>query len=202
MGRSQLKYSLTHGRGRGRGSGADTRKEREEPSEKWKPRHLRNVGTNGSRYEEKRDEDGQAAAPFERTQFFASEAKYRETMGPAAGEYFQSRVMKQWEETEDDSGGGVLTDIPYRPQDEKDDIVTTQRQSSGIPTATTATTQSRSSPGDDELDLLLNLSVSGSSQVKSTSPAESIIAPVIPTQIEAETEQLEDWLDDVLDMKQ
>ncbi|KAI9914552.1 hypothetical protein PsorP6_007459 [Peronosclerospora sorghi] len=158
-------------------------------------------------------------------------------MDPTAGEYFYSRVMKQWEETDDDSGDGLsiemcglitaqdldwiasqlevvppdiryrmdpkyCTDIPYRPQDEKDDIVTTQRQSSGIPTATTATTQSKSSPGDDDLDLLLNLSVCGSSQVKSTSPAESINAPSIPTRIEAETEHHEDWLDDVLNMKQ
>jgi hypothetical protein len=41
-----------------------------------------------------------------RTQFFASEQSCRD-MGAAPGEHFQSRIMKKWEEA-DDQAVGVL----------------------------------------------------------------------------------------------
>ncbi|CAI5741459.1 unnamed protein product [Peronospora destructor] len=67
--------------------------------------------------------------------------------------------------------------------------------------ATPATVLSKRVQGDEELDVLLNLSVSTSSGVKVTaSPSVPLSISPAPTRTAGESEQLEEWLDDVLDM--
>ncbi|CAI5741461.1 unnamed protein product [Peronospora destructor] len=106
MGRSQVKYRTTHGRGRGRGRGRGYSADgRTGASKRKQPFHLRNLDSNAYRFEEHEAQDDEHVtdqpSQSRRTQFFASEQQYRETMGCTSGEYFQSRVMKQWEEKDD-----------------------------------------------------------------------------------------------------
>ena len=104
MGRSQVKYRSTHGRGRGRGRG-DNAGGRTGAFKREESSHLRNLDSNAYRFEEHEAQDDAQGTdqPLQssRTQFFGSEQHYRETMGCTNGEYFQSRVMKQWEEKDD-----------------------------------------------------------------------------------------------------
>ncbi|KAL3663073.1 hypothetical protein V7S43_012013 [Phytophthora oleae] len=228
MGRSQVKYRATHGRGRGRGRG-DTTGGRGEVSERRQPRHLRNLGSNAYRFEERESQEGageggdiSAKNYGGRTQFFASNQNYRENMGAAPGEYFQSSTMKQWEEKDDDAEAalGVLdldwiasqlqlvspdiryrmdvkycVDLPFEAPNEVED------ESKGEIAEETSAAPSKPAQGDTELDFLLNLSASTSSGVKSTpTPSIPAVSAPAPTKIPAETEQLEEWLDDVLDM--
>ncbi|POM78612.1 hypothetical protein PHPALM_3837 [Phytophthora palmivora] len=164
-----------------------------------------------------------------RTQFFASEQNYREQLGATPGEHFQSRAMKQWEEKDDGDAQttvGVLdldwiasqlelvspdiryrmdpkycTDLPFEPQDE-DEQVTQEKTSAVTPAAaSTVAAVSTEHAQDTELDLLLHLSASAAGGSKATS-TQSIPVAAVPTSTRtpAETEQLEEWLDDVLDM--
>ncbi|KAH7469163.1 hypothetical protein PRIC1_013840 [Phytophthora ramorum] len=236
MGRSQVKYRATHGRGRGRGRG-DTAGGRGGGSSRGRPSHLRNLGSNAFRFEEREatDVDEQAAevgVDGGRTQFFASERSYREQMGAAPGEHFQSRVMKQWEDKDaaaDDGGAlGVLDlhwiasqlelvspdiryrmdpkyciDLPFEPQGEELEKEAVNEGTSAADPVATATTAAPAelSKGDADLDFLLHLSASTSSGDKSVvKPAMPVAAAPAPTRTPAETEQLEEWLDDVLDM--
>ncbi|KAG2778835.1 hypothetical protein PC129_g13693 [Phytophthora cactorum] len=236
MGRSQVKYRSTHGRGRGRGDAAGGRGG---ASGRGRSSHLRNLGSNAFRFEE-REEQGDSEVEVQgdygsRTQFFASEQNYRGHMGAAPGEHFQSRTMKQWEEKDDAEDGqgaiGVLDlnwiasqlelvspdiryrmdpkyciDLPFEPQDENDEDskeeVAEIKTNAAVPVAAAPTpAPSKTAQGDAELDFLLNLSVSTSNEAKST-PTPSMPVDPVPasTRTPAETEQLEDWLDDVLDM--
>ncbi|KAG3161999.1 hypothetical protein PI124_g7345 [Phytophthora idaei] len=236
MGRSQVKYRSTHGRGRGRGGAAGGRGG---ASGRGRSSHLRNLGSNAFRFEEREEQDDSEVAVKgdygSRTQFFASEQNYRGHVGAAPGEHFQSRTMKQWEEKDDAEDGqgtiGVLDlnwiasqlelvspDIRYRmdpkycivlpfePQDESDEDskeeVAEIKTNAAVPVAAAPTpAPSKTAQGDAELDFLLNLSVSTSNEAKST-PTPSMPVDPVPasTRTPTETEQLEDWLDDVLDM--
>ncbi|CAH0475051.1 unnamed protein product [Peronospora belbahrii] len=230
MGRSQVKYRTTHGRrGRGRGARNGDAGERTEALKKTRPSHLRNLNSNAYRFEEKEAQDDEQVAVNEsqdqRMQFFASEQQYRDKRGSTRDEYYQSRVMKQWEEKDeganDDGAIGVLDlkwiasqlelvppDVCYRldpkycPQDENDKqcdqlVVATEKPSAAAP----AIVLSKPAQGDDVLDFLLNLSASTSSEVKLTpTPLVPLSASSAPTRTATESKQLEDWLDDVLDM--
>ena len=101
MGRSQVKYRSTRGRGINRNGAGD----RTGPSERTEAPYLRNLGSNAYRFEETRDDEQVADHAFEseRTQFFASEQNYRDTLGSVPSGHFQSRVMEQWEEKNDDT---------------------------------------------------------------------------------------------------
>ncbi|KAG7384145.1 hypothetical protein PHYPSEUDO_002929 [Phytophthora pseudosyringae] len=242
MGRSQVKYRAAHGRGRGRGRG-DAPGGRGGASAKRQPSHLRSLGSNAYRFEEREDQDDAGdQSPQDdggRTQFFASEQNYRAQMGAAPGEYFQSRAMKQWEEKDDavdDQGAvGVLDldwiasqlelvspdvryrmdpkyciDLPFEPQDEDGAASEEQEVSKKARGATPAVADAASTPapaaapskpaqGDAELDFLLTLSAPTSGGATPTTAMPVAAAPV-PARNAAEAEQLEDWLDDVLDM--
>ncbi|KAE9048455.1 hypothetical protein PR001_g235 [Phytophthora rubi] len=238
MGRSQVKYRATHGRGRGRGRG-DAAGGRGGASGRGRSSHVRNLGSNAFRFEEReeaQDDEQQMQGDYgRRTQFFASEQSYREQMG---GAYFQSRTMKQWEEkddaADDQAAVGVLDldwiasqlalvppdvryrmdpkyciDLPFEPQDEEEaeaDEEIAKEQSSAAATVASAAAPvvgapSKPAKADAELDFLLNLSASTATGAK-TAPilAMPIAAAPTPTRTVAETEQLEEWLDDVLDM--
>ncbi|OWZ16064.1 hypothetical protein PHMEG_00010190 [Phytophthora megakarya] len=230
MGRSQVKYRSTHGRGRGRGRGDAGG--RGGASGRGRPSHLRNLGSNAFRFEEKEVEEEQDQTEENyggRTQFFASEQNYREQLGAAPGEYFQSRTMKQWEEkddaAEDQPTVGVLdlnwiasqlelvspdiryrmdpkycTDFPFKAQGEEEEVAR-EKESAATPVVPSESMPAAKPQQDAELDFLLNLSASTPGGAKSTS-TQPTPAPATPTSTRtpAETEQLEDWLDDVLDM--
>ncbi|KAG1708797.1 hypothetical protein DVH05_022419 [Phytophthora capsici] len=144
-------------------------------------------------------------------------------MGAASGEYFQSSTMKQWGEKDDDAEAalGILdldwiasqlklvspdiryrmdvkycVDLPFEALNEVED------ESKGEITEGTSTAAPLKPAQDDtELDFLLNLSSSTSSGAKSTpTPTIPTVAAPPPTRSTAETEELEEWLDDVLDM--
>ncbi|EGZ21444.1 hypothetical protein PHYSODRAFT_492024 [Phytophthora sojae] len=245
MGRSQVKYRATHGRGRGRGRG-ESAGGRGGASGRGRPSHLRSLGSNAFRFEEREEAQDDAQQTQQegdyggRTQFFASEQNYREQMGAAPGEYFQSRAMKQWEEkddaADDQAAVGVLDldwiasqlalvppdaryridpkyciDLPFEPQDEEESGAEEEVASEQVNTAKTAApvaapstaapTPPKSAQGDAELDFLLNLSASTSTMAKSApAPVAPAVTAPAPTRTPAETEQLEEWLDDVLDM--
>ncbi|EEY61716.1 uncharacterized protein PITG_02052 [Phytophthora infestans T30-4] len=236
MGRSQVKYRSTHGRGRGRGRG-EVVGGRDGASGRGRSSHLRNLGSNAYRFEEREEQDDSVVTTQEnyegRTQFFASEQNYRDHMGAAPGAHFQSCTMKQWEEKDDAADDlGVLDlnwiasqlelvspdlryrmdpkyciDLPFETQNNEDaesekEIAETQTNvAATIATLAPIQTPSKPTQDDAELDFLLNLSASTSSGTKST-PTPSMPADPVPlsTRTPAETEQLEDWLDDVLDM--
>ncbi|KAF1792490.1 Ribosomal protein S8e/ribosomal biogenesis NSA2 [Phytophthora cactorum] len=196
-------------KGRGNAAGG-----RGKASGRGRSSHLRNLGSNAFRFEEREEQDDSEVAVQgdygSRTQFFASEQKYRGHMGAAPGEHFQSRTMKQWEEKDDAEDGqgaiGVLIDLPFEPQDENDEDskeeVAEIKTNAAVPVAAAPTpAPSKTAQGDAELDFLLNLSVSTSNEAKST-PTPSMPVDPVPasTRTPTETEQLEDWLDDVLDM--
>ncbi|ETI47180.1 hypothetical protein F443_08553 [Phytophthora nicotianae P1569] len=238
MGRSQVKYRATHGRGRGRGRG-DAAGGRGGASGRGRSSHLRNLGSNAYRFEEREEEhDGEVVVQENyggHTQFFASEKNYRAHMGAVPGEHFQSRTMKQWEEQDeagDDQGAvGVLDlnwiasqlelvspDIRYRldpkycidllfePQNEdaegSEDEIAEMKTNAAVTVAAAPTpAPSKPAQGDAELDFLLNLSASTSSGAKATPTPSTPVDPAPnTTRTPAETEQLEEWLDDVLDM--
>ncbi|KAJ8508890.1 hypothetical protein ON010_g18828 [Phytophthora cinnamomi] len=102
-------------------------------------------------------------------------------------------------------------DLPFEPQEEEDseageEIVPEQtRAASTVSTAATpsvaAPVSSKPAQSDAELDFLLNLSAPTSTGAKTApAPAVPLAASPAPTRTAAETEQLEEWLDDVLDM--
>ncbi|CAH0490080.1 unnamed protein product [Peronospora farinosa] len=232
MGRSQVKYRTTHGRGRGRGRGqGDSTGGRTGASKREQPSHLRNLESNAYRFEEHETQDDEKVTkePSQsgRMQFFASEQQYREKTGCTSGDYFQSRVMRQWEEKNDAVNENkavemldlnwiaaqlefvppdiryrmdpkYCTDLPFKPQDEDD---RESDQHVAMNAATPATVPSKLVQGDEELDFLLNLSVSTSSEGKKTAaPSVPLSTSPTPTKSAGESEQLEEWLDDVLDM--
>ncbi|RLN70177.1 hypothetical protein BBJ28_00000285 [Nothophytophthora sp. Chile5] len=219
MGRSQVKYRATHGRGRGRGRGEAAGGRGEESTARGRSRGRggRSLGSNAFRFEEREEQDSENDQQERedhggRTQFFASEQSYRDPIAAAPGAHFQSRTMQQWEESDDaadDQGTvGVLTDLVFEPQDEEDgDVSGENKKDVSAAPATTDKLPPRaaSTPaqGDAELDFLLNLTASTPSASSSSVsnpvrviPVGSAPAPTTP----AATEELEDWLDDVLDM--
>ncbi|GMF24038.1 unnamed protein product [Phytophthora fragariaefolia] len=179
---------------------------RGEASGRGRPAHVRNLGSNAFRFEEREEAQDDAAqqqqSPADdggQTQFFASEQSYREQMGAAPGGYFQSRAMKQWEEKEDaadDHGTGAVL-VGEADEDDGHD----QTNAADGVTEVAAPSVAAPAPGDSELDFLLNLSAPTSTGAKAA-PAPSVPIPLAPTptRTPAETEQLEEWLDDVLDM--
>ncbi|UIZ27626.1 hypothetical protein KXD40_005477 [Peronospora effusa] len=215
---------------------ADEKEEEEEDKataqeDREQASHLRNLESNAYRFEEHETQDDEKVTkkPSQsgRMQFFASEQQYREKTGCTSGDYFQSRVMRQWEEKNDavDENKAVemldlnwiaaqlefvppdiryrmdpkyCTDLPLKPQDEDD---RESDQHVAMNAATPATVPSKLVQGDEELDFLLNLSVSTSSEVKvAAAPSAPLSTSPAPTNTAGENEQLEEWLDDVLDM--
>ncbi|KAG7399011.1 hypothetical protein PHYBOEH_009902 [Phytophthora boehmeriae] len=100
------------------------------------------------------------------------------------------------------------TDLPFEPQDEDgtevDEVVAEDMANSAAPSSSlpeTPAVSSKPKQGDSELDFLLNLSASASSNTAAT-PAHTphVNTASAPTSTPAGTEQLEEWLDDVLDI--
>uniref|UniRef100_M4BLW2 Uncharacterized protein n=1 Tax=Hyaloperonospora arabidopsidis (strain Emoy2) TaxID=559515 RepID=M4BLW2_HYAAE len=197
------------------------------PSERTEAPYLRNLGSNAYRFEETRDDEQVADHAFEseRTQFFASEQNYRDTLGSVPSGHFQSRVMEQWEEKNDDTAddwGTVgnldwiasqldllspatrfrmdpkyCTDFPYEPLE--DGRESNQDVATDAPSAAAAAPL-KAAQNNDALDVLLHLSASTTSSEVHPAPLPpaSSLSPTRTTP--AGTEQLEEWLDDVLDM--
>ncbi|TYZ59644.1 hypothetical protein PybrP1_003758 [[Pythium] brassicae (nom. inval.)] len=161
-----------------------------------------------------------------RRQFFAGEDDVRGPSARPSGAYFQSQTVKQWDEDDDEGGdvnsrsgvldfgwlGEQLAQVPpsirYR-MDPKYCSVAPALTASQAPT----TSVPRGASTDSQLDMLLQLSSSVSYSTARSSSTLSSAAPDArssaaggstamgggaPTQQVAE--QLEDWLDDVLDM--
>ena len=88
--------------------------------------------------------------------------------------------------------------MPFEPHDEESRELD---QHVALNAATPATVPSKLAQRDEELDFLLHLSVSTSSGVKvAASPSVALSTSPAPTRTADESEQLEEWLDDVLDM--
>ncbi|CAI5742846.1 unnamed protein product [Hyaloperonospora brassicae] len=224
MGRSQVKYRSSRGRGVNSNSGRD----RTGPGDRNRARPLDNLGSNAYRFEETQDVEQVADHAFEseRTQFFASEQNYRDTTGSVPSGHFRSRVMEQWEQKDDsadDVGAvGVLnldwiasqlelvspdiryridpkycTDFPFKSLDrrsESDHDVATDGPSAVAPALPKAAHH------DNELDVLLHLSASTTPSGVQQTPPPPLFSSEPARTTPAETEQLEEWLDDVLDM--
>lgn len=230
MGRSQVEFRATHGRGRGRGRG-DTTGEHRKGHGGGQSSHSRNLGSNAYRFEEHEDKDNNNDAGQEisadRTQFFATEQIHRKKMGVAPGEYFQSRTMKEWEETDEigDGYGGVIAvldfnwiasqlelvapairyrldpkyciDLPYESSNATDKEAA-KEVAGDIAIAAEALTLADSKE-DRDLDCLLKLSQPTPSGANLTPALPILDTPVSNDTTITGTEQLEDWLDDVLD---